>query len=54
MSQASTDAMLEAWANQIRSATEEASSIHDDAISIEDWEFQLNELKNQLEFARNN
>ena len=54
MSQASTDAMLDAWANQIRSTTEEASSLHDDAIPIEDWEFQLYKLKNQLEFARNN
>jgi len=54
LSQASTDAMLDAWANQIRSTTEEASSLHDDAIPIEDWEFQLNKLKNQLEFARNN
>jgi hypothetical protein len=54
MSKASTDAMLDLWAEQIRSATEEASLIHDDAVSISEWEYYLNELKDQLEFARNN
>lgn len=53
MSEASTDAMIELWTDQIRAATEEASALHDDAISIADWEFQINKLKNQLDYARN-
>ena len=54
MSEASTDAMIDMWADQIRAATEEASALYDDAISIADWEFQITKLKNQLDYARNN
>lgn len=54
MSKESTDAMLDLWADQIRSATEEASGVHDDAISVGEWEYYLNQLKNQLEYAREN
>ena len=54
MSEASTDAMIDMWADQIRIATEEAFELYDDAISVADWEIQINKLKNQLDYARNN
>lgn len=52
MSEASVNQMLDTWQNQIKEATREASDIYDDAVSIEEWEIKINELKNQLEHAR--
>ncbi len=49
---AEADAMIDLWANQIRSAIEEAAALHDDAISIEEWENAIENLKNQLEYSR--
>ena len=49
-----TDLLLDTWAEQIRSATEEAHQKHDDAISISTWENTMSTLKSQLQFARDN
>lgn len=49
-----TDMLLDTWSNQIRIATIEANELHSDAISIEEWENAVNNLKSQLDFARNN
>lgn len=43
---------IDEWAAQIRDATIEASQMHGDAISLEDWEQALALLKQQLELAR--
>ena len=54
MSKASTDQLLTAWQNQIRSATTEANELHNDAVDVDEWEAAIAELKEKLEFARNN
>ena len=54
MSELSANSMLDAWSAQIRDATDEASELHGDAVSINKWESALEELKNQLDHARNN
>ena len=54
MSKSNVDQLLTEWQNQIRAATTDASSAHDDAISIGQWESAMSELQDQLEFARNN
>ena len=46
--------LLVAWSEQIRAATKEANNTHSDALDVEKWEDELNKLKVQLEFARNN
>jgi len=51
-SELNTDLLLDTWYNQIESATTAASIAHDDALSLEDWEFAIAQLKNKLEFAR--
>lgn len=43
---------IDEWANQIRNATQEAAELHDDAISIEEWESAMENLKAQLAHAR--
>jgi len=48
------NAKLDAWAEQIRISTLEASNIYGDAVTIPEWEKALVKLKNQLEFARKN
>lgn len=48
------NAVLDAWTNQIREATDEASNMHDDAVTINEWEFSLDELRFQVQFARDN
>jgi hypothetical protein len=45
--------LLNKWTNQIRAATSEASNEHSDALTIPEWEQGLNNLKDQLIFARN-
>lgn len=52
MSEASVNQMLDTWQNQIKEATREASDTNDDAVSIDEWETKIIELKNQLEHAR--
>ncbi|MEM6963840.1 MAG: CotH kinase family protein [Bacteroidota bacterium] len=54
LSEAEANVQLDKWANQIRAATEEASNTHGDAVSIAEWENALEQLKNQIEFAREN
>ncbi len=45
--------LLNTWTAQIRDATIEAWQLHGDAISITQWENAVDELKEQLEYARN-
>ena len=52
LAEAQTDALLDAWAAQIRAATIEARAAHDDAISLSEWEAELNKLKAALSVAR--
>lgn len=52
LSKASTDALLNTWAQQIRAATVEASETHRDAITPAVWEQALRQLKDQLDHAR--
>ncbi len=44
---------LDEWAAQIYAATEEASQMHSDAITVAKWESSINTLKSQLRAARN-
>ena len=44
--------LLDLWAEQIRAATIEASETNSDALSISEWENNLNRLKEQCEHAR--
>jgi hypothetical protein len=53
-SEKETSEMLHKWATQIREATEEAKSLHGDAVSVSRWETALGELEEQLTFARSN
>lgn len=39
---------------QIRAATEEAANAHNDAISLSKWENAIENLKIQINFARDN
>ena len=49
---ASVNAQLDAWEAQIRAATEEASYLHSDAISVSQWENAMNKLEEQIDHAR--
>ncbi|MEM9545414.1 MAG: CotH kinase family protein [Bacteroidota bacterium] len=53
MSLDKTNEMLDLWSEQILNATKEASDLHSDAVSVEDWRAELTLLKSQLEYARN-
>lgn len=53
-SESQVNRLLDTWSNQIRSAVAEANGLHDDAISVSEWETALNRLKEQLEYARDN
>ncbi|MDG2450619.1 MAG: CotH kinase family protein [Saprospiraceae bacterium] len=44
--------LLDLWAAQIREATQEAASTHEDAVSIVKWETALNNMKASLSIAR--
>jgi hypothetical protein len=52
LSEAQVEPVLQAWANQIRAATQEARKVHPDAISAGQWEAALLTLKQQLAHAR--
>ena len=54
MSEPIVNLLIDQWTNQIRSATIEANQIHTDAIDLIEWSNALIDLKNQLEFSRNN
>ncbi len=46
--------MLLEWEEQIRAATIEADEMYGDALDVNEWESALVELKNNLEYAREN
>ena len=52
LSESVINARLDAWMDQIRAATLEASKLHEDAVSIELWEHSVNYLKTCLDYAR--
>jgi hypothetical protein len=54
MSETQTDELLDAWSEQIHEATIEAADTHNDAISLSEWENAVQNLKSQLNFARDN
>lgn len=48
------DQLIDRWSDQIRSATQEATETHGDALSLSEWDAAIAYLKRQLEHARNN
>ncbi|MEM6806947.1 MAG: CotH kinase family protein [Bacteroidota bacterium] len=52
LSESVVNAKLDAWAAQIRAATEEAANAHSDALSISAWENAMENLKFGLSVAR--
>ncbi|HJL99737.1 MAG TPA: CotH kinase family protein, partial [Acidimicrobiales bacterium] len=52
-SEESTRTTLDQWAEQIRDATVEAASTHQDALPVEKWNLALSNLSSALEVARN-
>jgi spore coat protein CotH len=48
------NAKLDEWKTQIHEATLEASENHADAVTISNWENSINQLKQQLQHAREN
>ncbi|MDP6202261.1 MAG: CotH kinase family protein [Candidatus Marinimicrobia bacterium] len=53
-SASNVNGLIVAWSDQIRAATQEADEGHSDALSMQEWENNLYEFMDQLEFARNN
>lgn len=53
-SESQVNQLLDAWSSQIRTSVIEASEIHDDAISLSDWEKAVSNLRDKLKFAREN
>ena len=53
LSEANTHAKLDAWAAQIRAAAEEAANLHEDAVSLADFDRAIEDLKFGLRVARN-
>lgn len=51
-SQDNVNPLIDKWSLQIKEAVEDAHRAHSDALSIEQWEWAVGELKEQLEFAR--
>lgn len=54
LSQEIVNQQLDKWSDQIQAATLEAQEKYGDAVTINQWEEALMNLKDQLEFARNN
>ena len=46
------NSMLDVWNNQIRNATQEAQDLHNDALTISEWNSAVISLKQSLDFAR--
>ena len=46
------DGLIDQWAEQIISATEQAANEHTDAISISRWQAAIQDLKDQLQISR--
>ena len=53
-SKSKVNSVLESWEQQIRAATIEVSQVHDDALSVFEWEEALEHLKAGLANARSN
>ena len=53
-SASTVNGLIVAWSEQISAATQEVDDTHSDALDVQKWEDELNKLKVQLEFARNN
>lgn len=53
-SASNVNGLIVAWSEQIRAATQEAEEEDFDALSVREWENNLYEFMDQLEFARNN
>ena len=53
MAEQTVNLLIDQWVNQIRNATIEANQLHNDALTITDWENAITRLKSQLEHARN-
>jgi spore coat protein CotH len=51
-SEVSVNEVLDTWAEQINAATIEAKEKHDDAISVNRWESEIQKLKDALEVMR--
>ena len=52
LSTAQADVQLDRWTAQVRAATTEAAGLYSDAISVADWENNVESLKAQLVVAR--
>jgi hypothetical protein len=52
-SASTVNGLIVAWSEQIRAATQEADEKHSNALSMQEWENNLYEFMDQLEFARN-
>lgn len=52
LAKTAVDVKIDQWALQIRQATSEAAGLHDDAISVAQWEDGIEKLKTQLDYAR--
>jgi len=46
--------LIDTWQAQIEAATQEANDAHQDALTMPAWQRGINDLKEQLEYARNN
>ncbi len=54
MSEQIVNTLINQWTNQVYNATQQANQIHNDAIDLIEWSNAVNDLKNQLEYSRNN
>ena len=52
LTKASKNQLIDKWYEQIKDATIESSKLHPDALSIEEWDASIEELKEQVEHAR--
>ncbi|HPM12227.1 MAG TPA: CotH kinase family protein [Bacteroidales bacterium] len=46
------DSLIEYWCNQIQQATIEAAELHTDAVSVEVWKKSVNDLRNKINYSR--
>lgn len=52
LSLANTESVLQAWISQIEGATQEADNAFDDALTIGQWQAEVEKLREQLDYAR--
>ena len=50
--EANVDLLLDTWADQVREATREANSLHNDALSVDEWEAALAKFREDLALVR--